>query len=92
MFKSKKFAAVAGVVGGFALIGAGAVQAVGAEGHGACGKDSKGNVRCVQVREYQLPADNRGKVRIDNDSKLACSGSGGEVACVNGAVVRGEKS
>ncbi|MFF5155686.1 hypothetical protein ACFY3N_05350 [Streptomyces sp. NPDC000348] len=84
MFKSKKIAAVAGVLGGFALIGVGAVQAVGAEGPGDCVKDGKGNIRCEQVRQYQLPSDRNGKVRLVNESALACSGSAPRLSCVNG--------
>ncbi|MEU5506307.1 hypothetical protein [Streptomyces fungicidicus] len=83
MFKSKKIAAVAGVLGGFVLIGAGAAQAVGAEGPGDCVKDSKGNIRCEQVRHYQLPADRNGKVRLVNESDLACSSSAPRLTCVN---------
>ncbi|MGY3201769.1 hypothetical protein [Streptomyces sp. TE5632] len=85
MFKSKKIAAVAGVLGGFALIGAGAVQAVGAEGPGDCVKDSKGTVRCEQVRQYQLPPDRSGKVRFANESTMSCSGSAARLSCVNSA-------
>ncbi len=83
MFKSKKAAAVAGVLGGFALIGFGSVQAVGAEGPGDCVKDGKGSIRCEQVRHYQLPADRDGKVRVVNDSTLACSSSAPRLSCVN---------
>ncbi|MGW5974399.1 hypothetical protein [Streptomyces sp. NPDC055186] len=92
MFKSKKIAAVAGVLGGFALIGAGAVQAFGAEGSGACLKDDRGNVRCEQVREYRLPADTQGKVRVANESEQNCSGAGVGVSCENRVIVGGKKS
>ncbi|MEV0694182.1 hypothetical protein [Streptomyces sp. NPDC050388] len=92
MFKSRKIAAVAGVLGGFALIGAGAVQAVGAEGPGDCVKDSQGNVRCEQVRRYQLPPDRSGKVRFVNESTMTCSGSAGRPSCVDSVVVGGGKS
>ncbi|WP_244297876.1 hypothetical protein [Streptomyces griseoflavus] len=64
MFKSKKIAAVAGVLGGFVLIGAGAAQAVGAEGPGDCVKDTKGTVRCAQVSEYEVTSDEYGKMRV----------------------------
>ncbi|MFC5956324.1 hypothetical protein ACFP51_18160 [Streptomyces pratens] len=91
MFKSKRIAAAAGVLGGVALIGAGAVQAAGVEGPDSCLKDSKGDVRCEQVREYRLPADTQGKVRFANEQRQTCSGSGVEVSCVNGAVLGGGK-
>ncbi|MFF5155688.1 hypothetical protein ACFY3N_05360 [Streptomyces sp. NPDC000348] len=91
MFKSKKIAAVAGVLGGFALIGVGAVQAVGAEGPGGCVKDSKGTVRCAQVTEYEVTSDEHGRMRVVNDSTQTCSG-GNEVSCTSSFVVPGEKS
>ncbi|MEV7858336.1 hypothetical protein AB0O86_05700 [Streptomyces hirsutus] len=92
MFKSKEIAVAAGFLGGVALLGAGAVQAVGAEGSGSCPKGSEGDVRCERVREYRLPADTQGKVRFTDEQKQTCSGSGVEVACVNGAVLGGGKA
>ncbi|MFI8306837.1 hypothetical protein ACIF80_26035 [Streptomyces sp. NPDC085927] len=92
MFKSKKTAAVAGVLGGLALIGAGAVQAVGAEGSGGCVKDSRGTVRCEQVKEYRLPAGTQGKVRFTNEQKQTCSGSDVEVSCTNSSLLGGERA
>ncbi|MCX2927604.1 hypothetical protein [Streptomyces sp. NEAU-W12] len=89
MSKSKKIAAVAGVLGGVALIGAGAVQAVGVEGSGRCVKDGKGTIRCEQAREYRLPAGTQGKVRFANEQKQTCSGSGADISCVNGSVLGG---
>jgi len=91
MFKSKKIAAVAGVLGGFVLIGAGAVQAVGAEGPGDCVKDSKGTVRCAQVSEYEVTSDEYGKMRVVNDSQQTCSG-GDKVSCTSSFAVPGGKS
>ncbi|PWI09662.1 hypothetical protein DIZ27_16465 [Streptomyces sp. NWU339] len=81
MFKSKKIAAVAGVLGGFALIGA--VQAVAAEDPGNCVKDGKGAVRCEQVRQYQPPSDGSGEARFVNESTMTCSGSTARLSCVN---------
>ncbi|WP_081238755.1 hypothetical protein [Streptomyces viridosporus] len=92
MFKSKKIAVVAGVLGSFALIGAGAVQAVGAEGSGECAEDSKGNVRCVDVNEHEFTSDKYGKVRVANNMSQTCSGSGVEVSCANSVVVGDKKS
>ncbi|MFF8030999.1 MULTISPECIES: hypothetical protein [unclassified Streptomyces] len=89
MFNSKKIVAAAGVLGSFALIGLGAVQAVGAENAGTCAEDSKGNLRCVQQNEYRL-TEKDGKVRVDNKTSQTCSGKG-ELSCENTLVV-GEKS
>ncbi|MEV0694184.1 hypothetical protein [Streptomyces sp. NPDC050388] len=91
MFKSKKIAAVAGVLGGFALIGAGAVQAVGAEGPGDCVKDSQGNVRCAQVAKYEVTSEEYGKIHVVNDSSQTCSG-GGKASCTSSFVIPGKKS
>ncbi|MFF9215475.1 hypothetical protein [Streptomyces viridosporus] len=92
MFKSKKIAAVAGVLGGFALIGVGAVQAVGAEDPGDCVKGSRGTVRCEQARQYRLPADREGRVRFVNESTMTCSGSVPELSCANSVAADGGKS
>ncbi|CAL9560342.1 hypothetical protein [Streptomyces sp. Tu 3180] len=92
MFQSKKIAAAAGVLGSFALIGVGAVQAVGAEGRpGNCTEDEKGNVRCVQVSEHRITRGEDGKVRIDGKSSQTCSGSGAELSCVSSVVFDGKK-
>ncbi|MGY3201767.1 hypothetical protein [Streptomyces sp. TE5632] len=88
MFKSKKIAAVAGVLGGFALIGAGAVQAVGAEGPGDCVKDSKGTVRCAQATKHEVTSEEYGKIRFVNDSRQTCSG-GPEVSCTSSVTLPG---
>ncbi|MGY0067412.1 hypothetical protein ACWZEH_11415 [Streptomyces sp. QTS137] len=92
MSKSKKITAAAGVLGGVALIGAGAVQAVGVEGSGSCVRDGRGAIRCEQVREYRLPAGTQGKVRFAGEQEQACSGSGAEVSCVDGSVLGGRKA
>ncbi|MET9367943.1 hypothetical protein [Streptomyces griseoflavus] len=89
MFKSKMIAAVAGVLGGLALIGAGAVQAVGAEAPSECVKDSKGTVRCAQVSTYEYKSEDHGKVRVVNDSTLTCSG-GGNTSCANNFATPGK--
>ncbi|MEU2602131.1 hypothetical protein [Streptomyces hirsutus] len=92
MFEPKKIAAAAGALGGLALIGSGAVRAVGAEGSGSCAKDGRSDIRCEQVREYRLPADLQGKVRFTDEREQACSGSGAEASCANGALLGGEKA
>ncbi|MER5991091.1 MULTISPECIES: hypothetical protein [Streptomyces] len=93
MFKSKKIAAtVAGILGGFALIGAGALQAVGAEGSGECTEDVKGNVRCVQVNEQRITRGEDGKVHLDQTASQDCSGSGGELSCVSSVVLGDRES
>ncbi|GAA3498169.1 hypothetical protein GCM10019016_052720 [Streptomyces prasinosporus] len=92
MFNSKKIAAAAGVLGGFALIGVGAVQAVGAEGSGKCAEGDKGSVRCADVSEQRFTSDKYGKVRVNSDTAHACSGSGAEVSCASSVVVGGKKS
>ncbi|MEV7858338.1 hypothetical protein AB0O86_05710 [Streptomyces hirsutus] len=92
MVKSNKTAAAAGVLGGLALIGAGAVQAFGAEGPDNCVKDEKGTVRCVQVSEQEIMTDQYGKVHFVNNSKQNCSGENAEVSCTNSVVLPAEKS
>ncbi|MEF9903958.1 hypothetical protein [Streptomyces sp. P9-A2] len=92
MFEPKKIAAAAGILGGVALIGTGAVQAVGVEGSGSCLKGGKGTIRCEQVREYRLPADLQGKVRFTNEQEQTCSGSGVEVSCASGALLGGGRA
>ncbi|MFF0107033.1 hypothetical protein [Streptomyces hirsutus] len=92
MVKSNKIAAVAGVLGGLALIGAGAVQAFGAEGPGNCVKDKEGTVRCVQVNEQKITTDQHGKIHFVNESKQTCSGGNAEVSCANSVVLPGKKS
>ncbi|MBT3151167.1 hypothetical protein HTV45_09745 [Streptomyces sp. CHD11] len=92
MINSKKFVATAvGILGSFALLGAGAVQAVGAENAVQCAGDGKGDTRCVQKHEYQVTTDEYGKLRIDNESAQNCTGSHG-MSCVSTLVVPGEKS
>ncbi|MFI8306839.1 hypothetical protein ACIF80_26045 [Streptomyces sp. NPDC085927] len=92
MVKSNKIAAVAGVLGGLALIGAGSVQAFGAEDPDSCVKDEKGTVRCVQVNEQEITTDQDGQIHFVNKSEQTCSGEGAEVSCVNSAVLPAEKS
>jgi hypothetical protein len=87
MFNSKKIAAAAGILGSFALIGVGAVQASAQGGPGACVEDGKGNVRCVQTSEYQVITDKRGSVTVVNDSTQACPTSRGQVNCVDSVAV-----
>ncbi|MGW2122017.1 hypothetical protein [Streptomyces sp. NPDC001758] len=92
MINSKKFVATAvGILGGFALIGAGAVQAVAVGSAAQCAGDGKGDTRCVQHHEYQVTTDEYGKLRIDNESSQNCTGSRG-MSCVSTLAVPGEKS
>ncbi|CAM5704489.1 hypothetical protein [Streptomyces purpurascens] len=83
MFNSKKIAAAAGILGSFALIGVGAVQASAQGGPGTCVQDSKGNIRCVQMTEYQVVTDKVGNVTVVNDSTQTCPSSHGQVSCVD---------
>ncbi|MEU6526637.1 hypothetical protein ABZ892_28345 [Streptomyces sp. NPDC046924] len=92
MVKSKKVAAAVGVLGGFALIGAGAVQAFGVEEPSNCIKDSEGAVRCVQVNEQKILTDKDGRLHFVNDSSQSCSGESAEVSCANSAVFPGKNS
>ncbi|MGV9251265.1 hypothetical protein [Streptomyces sp. NPDC003697] len=92
MFNSKKIAAAAGVVGGFALLGVGAVQGFAADGSGGCVDDGKGSVRCVQVTEYHMTVDKGGNVHVVNDSTQSCPSSQSEVSCVNAVELNGKKS
>ncbi|MFC9507214.1 hypothetical protein [Streptomyces sp. NPDC057002] len=83
MFNSKKIAAAAGILGSFALIGVGAVQASAQGGPGTCVQDSKGNVHCVQMSEYQVLRDKSGNVTVRNDSTQTCPSTRGQVSCVD---------
>ncbi|MEU2536596.1 hypothetical protein [Streptomyces iakyrus] len=86
MFDSKKTAAVAMVLGAFALMGVGAVQASAQGGPGTCVEDGAGHVRCVQMSEYQVIKDKRGNVTVVNDSTQACPASRSQVTCVDSVV------
>ncbi|GAA0187624.1 MULTISPECIES: hypothetical protein [Streptomyces] len=86
MVKSKKMAAAASVLASIALLAFGAVPAVGAENPGTCAKDDKGNLRCVQVREYRVTQTDE-RVRIDNNMSQTCSGGKGELSCASDLVV-----
>lgn len=93
MLNSKKITAAAavGVLGGFALIGVGAVQAFGHAGPGTCVDDGKGHVRCVGVSEYKVTTDKGGTVHVVNESTQTCPSSQSEVTCVSNVVVPGKK-
>ncbi|MFD7402534.1 hypothetical protein ACFV7R_07635 [Streptomyces sp. NPDC059866] len=91
MLNSKKIAAAVGVLGSFALIGAGAVQAF-ADGSGACVDDGNGSKRCSQVREYQVTTDQHGNITVVNDSTQDCPASGGQINCVSDFSVPGKNS
>lgn len=90
MFRSRKIAALAGVLGSVALVGLGAVQAVGIENPGTCTEDSKGHVRCVRLDEYRVTGGDE-KVRVDNETSQSCSGAG-ELACASSLAVGGTTS
>lgn len=92
MLKSKKIAAAAGILGSFALIGVGAVQAFGVDGPSKCADDGNGHIRCVQVSEYHVTTDKQGNVRVVNDSSQTCPSSQGEVNCVSTVALSGKKS
>jgi hypothetical protein len=93
MLNSKKIAAAAvGVLGGFALIGAGAVQSFAGDNAGKCTDDGRGNRRCVQVSEYQVTTDKRGNITVINHSTQSCPAVSGQIACVSGASVPGKQS
>ncbi|MFJ8465283.1 hypothetical protein [Streptomyces swartbergensis] len=88
MLNSKKIAAVvtAGVLGGFALVGGGAVPAA-AEGGGRCVDDGKGHVRCVQTSEYKVTTSKGGGVHLSNESTQTCPASHRQVTCVDSVVL-----
>jgi hypothetical protein len=86
MLNSKKIAATAGVLCGFALIGLGAGQAIGADGSGGCVRDAKGNVNCVQRNEYRVTSDQYGRVHVVNEQAQDCSST-----CVSSLGVDGKK-
>ncbi|AWW39517.1 MULTISPECIES: hypothetical protein [Streptomyces] len=92
MLSSKKMAAVAGFLGGLALIGAGAVQAYGIDGAGTCVEDGAGHIRCVQVSQHEVTTDKDGNVTVVNQSTQNCPTSHSQATCVDNAVVGGAKS
>ncbi|GGV63498.1 hypothetical protein ABZ178_04995 [Streptomyces massasporeus] len=83
MFNSKKTAAVAAVLGSFALMGVGAVQASAHGGPGTCVESSDGHVRCVQMSEYQVIKGKGGDVTVVNHSTQTCPTSHSQVSCVD---------
>ncbi|MFI6376664.1 hypothetical protein [Streptomyces sp. NPDC050546] len=91
MFNSKKIAAAAGILGSFALIGVGAVQASAQGGPGTCVQDSKGNVSCVQMSEYQVLRDKSGNVTVRNDSTQTCPTAHSQVSCVDSVTAPGRR-
>ncbi|MFI8833307.1 hypothetical protein ACIGPN_20075 [Streptomyces afghaniensis] len=88
MFNSKKIAvmAAAGVLGGFALIGGGVVQAAAQGGPGKCVDDGKSHVYCVQTSTYKVTEGKDGGVRVSNESTQTCPASHGQVTCVDSVV------
>ncbi|MFE2281336.1 hypothetical protein ACFXAE_29705 [Streptomyces sp. NPDC059454] len=90
MVTSKKIAAVAGVLGSLALVGAGAGHAFAESEPAKCVEDDKGNVRCVLVSEYRF-TDKDGKVQVVSHSSQTCSGSG-YVSCSSNVVLPAKKS
>lgn len=92
MFNTRKIAAAVGVLGSFALIGAGAVQAFAEDGSNGCADNGNGQKRCSQVREYQVTTDKRGNITVVNDSTQSCPASGGQIECVSSFSVPGKKS
>ncbi|WP_409472039.1 hypothetical protein [Streptomyces sp. HC307] len=89
MFNSKKIAAVAGLLGGFAVISVGAVQASPVEGPGRCVNDGKGHIRCVQTTKHRFTTDKLGNVELVNKSTQACSASSSQVTCIDSTVIPG---
>lgn len=91
MLTSKKIAAVAGILGSFALIGVGAAQASANGGPGKCVDDGNGHVRCVELSQYTYTTD-KGKVTVVNHSTQECPTSHSQVSCVSSTVVPGKKA
>ncbi|MFD5335936.1 hypothetical protein [Streptomyces hawaiiensis] len=91
MLTSKKIAAVAGILGSFALIGVGATQASAEGGPGKCVDDGNGHVRCVELSQYTYTTD-KGKVTVVNNTTQECPTSHSQVSCVSSAVVPGKKA
>ncbi|RZB13605.1 hypothetical protein StrepF001_43240 [Streptomyces sp. F001] len=83
MLSPKKIAAAVGVLGSFALIGAGAAQAFAVDSYASCTDDGNGSTRCSQVRAHQVTIDEHGNVTVVNDSRQGCPASGGQINCVS---------
>ncbi|MGW4023609.1 hypothetical protein [Streptomyces sp. NPDC005009] len=89
MFISKKIAATVGILGGFALAGLGAGQALANGEPAKCVEDDNGNRRCVLVSEYQLTGEG-GNIQVVNKQSQTCSGTG-EMACNSFITLPAEK-
>ncbi|MEU7056136.1 hypothetical protein [Streptomyces sp. NPDC046197] len=89
MLNSKKIAAAVGVLGSFALIGAGAAQSFAGNGADHCTNDGYGHVRCVQVTSYQITRDKSGNVTVINDSTQNCPAARGSISCVSSVTFPG---
>ncbi|MGV4981900.1 hypothetical protein ACWC0C_07310 [Streptomyces sp. NPDC001709] len=57
MLRTKKIAALSGLIGGLAVTCAGIAQAHAAAGPGVCTRDLQGNVTCIQRIEGVIPQD-----------------------------------
>ncbi|NGO11679.1 hypothetical protein G5C60_29810 [Streptomyces sp. HC44] len=94
MLNSKKIAAAAaaGVLGSFALIGVGAVQAFADGGAGQCADDGMGHVRCSQTSTYKVGKDKAGNVHVVNNSTQSCPTTHSQVTCISDVVVPGKRA
>ncbi|CAM5704436.1 hypothetical protein [Streptomyces purpurascens] len=92
MLNSKKIAAVAGILGSFALIGVGAAQASALGDPGKCVDDGNGQVRCVELSQYTYTTDKGGKVTVTNNSSQDCPTAHSQVSCVSSTVVPGKRA
>ncbi|EFL32230.1 predicted protein [Streptomyces viridochromogenes DSM 40736] len=92
MLNSRKIAAVAGLLGSFALIGVGAAQATTDGDPGKCVEDGNGQVRCVDLSQYTYTTENGNKVTVVNNSTQDCPTSHSQVSCVSDTVVSGKKA
>ncbi|MPY49215.1 hypothetical protein [Streptomyces acidicola] len=92
MLNSKKIAVVAGLLGGFALVGGGAVQAFAADGAGKCVDDGRGHVRCEDVVKRDALPDTYESVQVVNSSTQNCPPSSSGATCVSDVAGSGKKS
>ncbi|MEV6593794.1 hypothetical protein [Streptomyces acidicola] len=92
MLNSKKIAVVAGLLGGFALVGGGAVQAFAADGAGKCVDDGRGHVRCEDVIKRDALPDGYESIQVVNNSTQSCPPSSSGATCVSDVAKSGKKS
>ncbi|MFJ9590915.1 hypothetical protein [Streptomyces acidicola] len=94
MLNSKKIAAAvaAGLLGGSALVGGGAVQAFAADGADGCVDDGRGHVRCENVIKRDALPDGYENVQVVSSTTQNCPPSSSGATCVSDVPGSGKNS